>query len=109
MSRKPSCLLVVMSGFGPGDVIASFFRFAKQGDRDLCDRRAFVLKFSNGFMKRDVDFFRDHIDEKLLGQTEPEFAERPRGEFLQRGKPRLFFAAQENRMQQKSRIRGGPS
>ncbi len=78
---EPAGLLVIESGFGPGDLIASVFGFVEQRKRDFFEAHALFFQEADGFVKDGLHFGRNDIQKKFFGDAESKFAGFGRGFF----------------------------
>src|ERR1700722_13177677 len=70
---EPAGLLMVVRGFGPGDLIAGVFGLVEEGKRDFLQPDALFFQDSYGFVENGLHIRGNNIEEELLGNTESEF------------------------------------
>ena len=71
---KPSGLLMIVSSFGPGDLVSSVFGFIEQRKRELLQAGALLFQDAERFVEDEVDVLGNHVEEKLFGNAESELA-----------------------------------
>src|SRR5580700_1373135 len=101
--RKTPGLLVVVSRFGPGDLISSIFSFTEQGQGELLDSDPLCTGGSQHFLEDKSNFVRNYIKEKFTRHAEREF-ERFSRTFPPRAQTRFTLYAREDCFEQKSCI-----
>lgn len=100
---EPSGLLVIMSSFGPGDLIAGFFSFAQQGNREFLQAGTLLLENADGLVENYADIPRKNIEEELFWNAESEFRGLGKG-FCQSAGSRGAFDEREKRFEKKSSV-----
>src|SRR5579859_7522542 len=99
---------MIMSGFGPRDLVASVFGFVQQWQRDFFDKSTLLLQKADCCFKDQVDVDRERIRDKLSGNSEIEFAPFG-GRFFERARSRLAFDAGEDGFKKKGSVVDGAS
>jgi hypothetical protein len=74
VGRKPSGMLMVMSGFGPGDLVSGVFGFVEQRDGNVDQMRAELAQIAERVIEDEPDIFRDDIEEEFARDAKTEFA-----------------------------------
>ena len=95
---KPPGLLVMVSGFGPGDLIAGVFGFVQQGDREFLKTGALRFENADGLVEDYADIRRKHLEEEIFWNAESKFAGLGKG-FCQRAGSRRALDEREKRFE----------
>lgn len=105
---KPAGLLVVVGGFGPGDLISGVFCFFEERQGDFFDSDFWRAEGTKRFCEEEPNIFRDYVEEKILGNAQREF-EGLCGKFARGAQTRFAFYAREDRIEEKSGVVNGAS
>jgi len=105
---EPAGVLVVMRGFGPGDLVAGVLGFVDERDGDFLEFGALLFEDAERRFENEIDVLRDHVQEKFLGNAEGELA-RFRRRFFEGAGAGFTFDAGEDGFEEKSGVQDGAS
>src|SRR6266566_1800646 len=100
--RIPSSLLMVMRGFGPGDLVSRIFGFLHERDGYRFESSSLLAEESDAFLERARNLPGKLLKKKRFRETETESV--AGGRFGRLAQRELFFRAHENRIEQSGSI-----
>src|SRR4029077_16135663 len=71
---KPSGLLMIVSSFGPCDLVSGVFGFFEQWQGGFLESSALLFQDVECFVEDGMDILGNYVEEKLLGNAESKFA-----------------------------------
>src|SRR5882762_2748529 len=74
--RKTACLLMVVGGFGPGDLVTSVLGFVQEGNGNWLQARTQLAKNAECRLECKLNLGRENIKKKFFWQTQTKFATR---------------------------------